>query len=51
MHSAELSKHVARQNFSPCIPANAQYTAITTVTTTADSMATAVNVNSSGYQQ
>ena len=28
MHSAELSKHVARQNFSPCIPANAQNTAI-----------------------
>ena len=51
MRRQQLSKHVARQNFSPCIPANAQYTAITTVTTTADSMATAVNVKSCGYQQ
>jgi hypothetical protein len=42
---------VARQNFAPCIPANAQNTTITTVTTTADGMATAVNVNSCGYQQ
>jgi hypothetical protein len=50
MHSAELSKHVARQNFSPCIPANAQNTAITTVTHHRG-MATAVNVNSCGYQQ
>jgi hypothetical protein len=36
--------------FSPCIPANAAATAIT-VTTTADGSATAVDVNSWGYQQ
>lgn len=41
---------MARQNFSPCIPASAQNEAIT-VTTTADGTATAVNVNSWGYQQ
>jgi hypothetical protein len=41
---------VARQNFSPCIPASAQNAAIT-VSTTADGTVTAVNVNSWGYQQ
>jgi hypothetical protein len=41
---------VGRQNFSPCIPAGAQNAAIT-VSTTGDGTATAVNVNSSGYQQ
>jgi hypothetical protein len=40
---------VARQNFSPCIPASAQNAAIT-VSTTADGTATAVNVNSWGHQ-
>lgn len=37
-------------NFSTCIPASAQNTAITT-TTTADATASAVDVNSFGYQQ
>jgi hypothetical protein len=36
--------------FTPCIPASAVNTAIT-ITTTADANATAVNVNSSGFQQ
>jgi hypothetical protein len=36
--------------FTPCLPASAQNTAIT-ITTTADASATAVNVNSSGFQQ
>lgn len=36
-------------NFNPCIPANAPATAIT-VTTTANGTATAVDVNSWGYQ-
>ena len=40
---------VATQNFNPCIPASAANTAIT-VTTTADGTATAVDVNSWGYQ-
>jgi hypothetical protein len=38
------------KNFNPCIPASAANTAIT-ITTTADGTATAVDVNSSGYQQ
>jgi hypothetical protein len=38
------------QAFYPCIPASATNTAIT-VTTTADGTATAVNVNSWGFQQ
>jgi hypothetical protein len=38
------------RSFTPCIPASAANTAIT-VTTTADGTATAVNVNSWGYQQ
>jgi len=37
------------QNFNPCIPANAQNQAIT-ITTTAAAGATAVDVNSWGYQ-
>jgi hypothetical protein len=37
------------QSFTPCIPASAANTAITT-TTTADGTATAVDVNSWGYQ-
>ncbi|CAN7374315.1 hypothetical protein LJR220_003337 [Bradyrhizobium sp. LjRoot220] len=38
------------KSFNPCIPASAINTAIT-ITTTANGTATAVNVNSSGYQQ
>lgn len=38
------------RTFSPCIPASAANTAIT-VTTTANGTATAVNVNSWGYQK
>ena len=38
------------QNFTPCIPASAVNTAIT-ITTTADGTASAVAVNSWGYQQ
>jgi hypothetical protein len=38
------------KSFNPCIPASAVNTAIT-ITTTADGTATAVDVNSSGYQQ
>ncbi len=38
------------QNFTPCIPASAVNTSITT-TTTADGTASAVAVNSWGYQQ
>ena len=38
------------QNFTPCIPASAVNTGIT-ITTTADGTATAVAVNSWGYQQ
>lgn len=37
-------------NFNPCIPASATNTAIT-ITTTANGTATAVNVNSWGFQQ
>jgi hypothetical protein len=37
------------KKFDPCYPASAQNTAIT-ITTTADGTATAVDVNSSGYQ-
>lgn len=39
-----------RQEFNPCIPANAQNTNIT-VTTTANGTATAVDVNSWGFRQ
>lgn len=49
----ELNSSVAgtnlAQNFNPCIPANAANTAITT-TTTADGTASAVAVNSWGFQ-
>ena len=38
------------KTFTPCIPGSASNTPIT-VTTTADGTATAVNVNTSGYQQ
>jgi hypothetical protein len=38
------------KTFSPCLPGSAVNTAIT-ITTTADPSATAVNVNSSGFQQ
>lgn len=38
------------KNFDPCIPASAVNTAIT-ITTTADGTATAVDVNSTGYQK
>lgn len=38
------------KSFNPCLPASAVNTAIT-ITTTADGTATAVNVNSSGFQQ
>jgi hypothetical protein len=38
------------QTFTPCIPASAANTAIT-ITTTADGTASAVNVNSWGYQR
>lgn len=41
---------VASANFNPCIPASAINTAIT-ITTTANGTATAVNVNSWGFQQ
>lgn len=41
---------VASGTFTPCLPASAVNTAIT-VTTTANGTATAVNVNSWGYQQ
>lgn len=40
---------VAKEQFNPCIPANAINTAIT-ITTTADGTATAVDVNSWGFQ-
>jgi hypothetical protein len=50
----QLSSSAAGVNFSksfnPCLPASAVNTAIT-ITTTADGTATAVDVNSSGYQQ
>lgn len=38
------------KSFNPCLPASASNTAIT-ITTTADGTATAVDVNSSGYQR
>ena len=41
---------IAERNFSPCIPASSVNTAIT-ITTTANGTATAVNVNSFGFQQ
>lgn len=50
VNSATVGKTVAAASFSPCIPASAVNTAIT-ITTTADGTATAVDVNSWGYQQ
>lgn len=41
---------IANATFTPCIPASATNTAIT-ITTTADGTATAVDVNSWGFQQ
>lgn len=43
------SGNTVAQQFSPCIPANAYATTIT-ITTTADGTATAVSVNSWGFQ-
>lgn len=48
--TANAGGQVAGQPFAPCLPASAVNTAIT-ITTTADGTATAVNVNSWGYQQ
>lgn len=48
--SASAAGVTFSKSFSPCLPASAVNTAIT-ITTTADGTATAVNVNSSGYQQ
>lgn len=50
VNSATVGKTVAQANFNPCIPASAVNTAIT-VTTTTNGTATAVDVNSWGYQQ
>lgn len=47
--SSAAGGSVAKQTFNPCIPASAVNTAIT-VTTTADGTATAVDVNSWGFQ-
>jgi hypothetical protein len=48
--SATAGQLLATQTFNPCIPSSAVNTAIT-VTTTADGTATAVDVNSWGFQQ
>lgn len=48
--SSTASGVTLSRTFTPCIPASAANTAIT-VTTTADGTATAVSVNSWGYQQ
>jgi hypothetical protein len=48
--SSAAGGQVAREAFSPCLPASSSNVAIT-ITTTADGTATAVNVNSWGYQQ
>lgn len=50
VNSATVGKTVASATFLPCIPASAVNTAIT-ITTTADGTATAVDVNSWGFQQ
>jgi len=47
--NATAGQVLLTQNFNPCIPASAVNTAIT-ITTTADGTATAVDVNSWGYQ-
>ena len=48
--NATAGQVLLTQNFNPCIPSSAINTAIT-VTTTADATASAVDVNSWGYQQ
>jgi hypothetical protein len=48
--SATAAGAFLSKSFSPCLSGSAINTAIT-ITTTADGTATAVNVNSSGYQQ
>jgi hypothetical protein len=48
--NATAGQLLLTQNFNPCIPSSAINTAIT-VTTTADATASAVDVNSWGYQQ
>lgn len=48
--SSSASGVVLSKSFTPCVPSSAINTAIT-ITTTADGTATAVNVNSTGYQQ
>ena len=48
--AAAANNGVPVVNFTPCIPASAPNTAITT-TTTADGTATAVDVNTWGYQK
>ena len=50
VNSATVGKTVAQKLFTPCVPASAQNTAIT-VTTTANGTASAVDVNSWGFQQ
>jgi hypothetical protein len=44
------TQQLLSKNFNPCLPGSAVNTAIT-ITTTADASASAVDVNSSGYQQ
>jgi len=48
--SSSASGTTLSKSFSPCLPASAVNSSIT-VTTTANGTATAVNVNSSGFQQ
>jgi len=50
LNSTAAAGQPLTQNFFPCIPSSAVNTAIT-ITTTADGTATAVDVNSWGYQQ
>jgi hypothetical protein len=49
VNSATTGKTVAQASFNPCIPASGVNTA-TTITTTTNGTATAVDVNSNGYQ-
>lgn len=49
VNSATVGKTVAQASFAPCIPSATLNTAIT-ITTTANGTATAVDVNSWGYQ-
>ena len=50
VNSATVGKTIASAAFTPCIPASGVNTAIT-VTTTANGTASAVDVNSWGFQQ